>query len=132
MTTKQQEREALIKIRKIVEALGEDSYIGTAFKGVFNTAEQNIEWDAAFSLAEEAEVARVELVNANLANENLAAEVEKQRQRARDLDETLAKVTAQNEEYYATWRKHEHRAIQAEEEIIRLKAKLYDLMTAGT
>lgn len=33
MTTKQQEREALEKIRKIVSALGEGSYIGTAFEG---------------------------------------------------------------------------------------------------
>jgi hypothetical protein len=30
MTTKQQEREALAKIRKIVESLGENSYVGTA------------------------------------------------------------------------------------------------------
>lgn len=60
MTTKQQERDTLNKIRKLVADLGEDSYIGTAFKGVFDTAEQNIEWDAAFSLAEELEVAREE------------------------------------------------------------------------
>ncbi len=60
MTTKQQEREALKKIRKIVEALGEDSYIGTAFKGCFENAETNIEWDAAFSLADELDMAREE------------------------------------------------------------------------
>ena len=53
MTTKQQEREALEKIREIVAALGENSYAGTAFKGVFNIAEQNIDCDAAFSLADE-------------------------------------------------------------------------------
>lgn len=32
MTTKGQEREALEKIRAIVEALGQDSYIGTALE----------------------------------------------------------------------------------------------------
>ena len=32
--TKDQERKALEKIRKIVEELGEDSYIGMAFEGV--------------------------------------------------------------------------------------------------
>jgi len=53
MTTKKQEYDALNKIRKIVSDLGENSYIGTAFKGVFDTAEQNIEWDAAFSLTDE-------------------------------------------------------------------------------
>ena len=50
MTTKQQERDALEKIRIIVASLGEDSYIGTAFEGCFDFAEQNIEYDAAFSM----------------------------------------------------------------------------------
>lgn len=50
MTTKEQERKALEKIRKIVEELGQDSYIGVAFEGVLEDAEQNIEWDAAFSM----------------------------------------------------------------------------------
>ena len=50
MTTKAQEREALQKIQKIVAGLGENSYIGTAFEGCFDLADQNIEYDAAFSL----------------------------------------------------------------------------------
>lgn len=49
MTTKQQERNALNKIRKIVADLGEDSYLATAFNGAFSLADQNIEYDAAFS-----------------------------------------------------------------------------------
>ena len=48
--TKDDERKALEQIKKIVESVGgEKSYIGTAFKGVFELAEQNIEYDAAFS-----------------------------------------------------------------------------------
>lgn len=43
--TKQQERAALEKIRKIVEELGPDSYIATAFDGCFKDAEANIEND---------------------------------------------------------------------------------------
>ena len=35
MTTKAQERKALEQIKKIVESLGADSYIATAFEGVF-------------------------------------------------------------------------------------------------
>ncbi len=47
--TKADERKVLEQIKKIVEGLGEESYIGTAFKGVFELAEENIEYDAAFS-----------------------------------------------------------------------------------
>ena len=61
MSTKQQEREALQQIRDIVAGLCEDSYIGTAFKGCFENAETNIEWDAAFSLADELASAKVEI-----------------------------------------------------------------------
>ena len=60
MTTKEQERKALEKIRKIVEDLGEQSYIKTAFAGCFDIAEQNIEFDAAFSLKESLEIAEKE------------------------------------------------------------------------
>ena len=50
MTTKDQERKALEKMKKIVEDLGPQSYIGTAFTGAWELAEQNIEWDAAYSV----------------------------------------------------------------------------------
>ena len=49
MTTKEQERTALEKIRKIVESLGEDSYVATALEGCFEIAERNIEYDWASS-----------------------------------------------------------------------------------
>lgn len=57
MATKEQERKALEKIRKIVEELGEDSYIGTAFEGCFEVAEENIENDFACSMKQRAESA---------------------------------------------------------------------------
>lgn len=50
MTTKEQEKQALEKIREIVESLGEGSYIGTAMEGIWEVAEQNIDLDTAFSL----------------------------------------------------------------------------------
>lgn len=55
MTTKQQEREALAKIRKIVEGLGEDSYIGTALDGCLEIAEENIDNDFACSMKQRAD-----------------------------------------------------------------------------
>lgn len=55
MTTKDQERKALEKIRKIVEELGEGSYIGMAFEGCFEIAEENIENDFGCSWKQRAE-----------------------------------------------------------------------------
>lgn len=58
--TKQQEREALEKIKAIVESLGPDSYIGTALEGCFEIAEQNIENDFACSMKQRVEAVVVE------------------------------------------------------------------------
>lgn len=50
MITKEQERKALAKIKKILEEVGEDSYIGIAMEGVLDDAEENIENDFALSM----------------------------------------------------------------------------------
>lgn len=50
--TKDQERETLEKIKAMVAELGPQSYLRTAFEGVFEDADQNIEFDAAFSMKE--------------------------------------------------------------------------------
>lgn len=56
MKTKEQERKALEQIKKIVEKLGKDSYIATAFEGCFEVAEENIENDFALSLKQKADM----------------------------------------------------------------------------
>lgn len=56
MTTKEQERKALAQIRKIVESLGEDSYVGDAFEGCFEIAEENIDNDMACSMKSRADM----------------------------------------------------------------------------
>lgn len=48
--TKEQEREALEKIKALVAELGPQSYLATAFDGAFEDAEENIENDFAFSM----------------------------------------------------------------------------------
>lgn len=58
--SKQQEREALEQIRAIVDALGPDSYLATAFAGCFDDAEENIENDFALSMKDRAESAKKE------------------------------------------------------------------------
>lgn len=63
--TKEQERKALEQIKKIVGVLGKDSYLATAFKGCFEIAEQNIDYDFADSLQERLEIAEERLKSDN-------------------------------------------------------------------
>lgn len=58
MTTKDQERQAIEEIRKIVEGLGENSYVGFAMEGVLELAEENIREDTAYSMKRSAEIAQ--------------------------------------------------------------------------
>lgn len=55
--TKQQERDTLAEIRKMVEELGPQSYIGTALEGCLEIAEQNIDNDFGDSMKQRAETA---------------------------------------------------------------------------
>lgn len=60
LTSKDQEREALEKIKAIVEGLGQDSYIGTALEGCLEIAEENIENDFACSMKQRVEAVVIE------------------------------------------------------------------------
>lgn len=142
MTTKEQERNALEKIKKIVEELGENSYVGTAFAGCFEDAEQNIEYDAAYSslgravAAEKKELeAREALAKAEAENQKLARKLENAERsfeleanaHQKELHDRCEWAKACNE---ATG-KLELAEVKIEEqalEIIKLKAKLFDLM----
>ena len=87
--TKEQERAALEKIRKIVAELGEDSYIGIAFDGCFEMAEQNIENDFACSMkaARDGALEREELAK---AREQIALKtIESQRAHLEHLQTTM-------------------------------------------
>ena len=57
VATKEQELKALEQIKKIINGLGEDSYVGTAFEGCFEIAEENIRNDWACSMKQRAESA---------------------------------------------------------------------------
>lgn len=75
--TKEQERKALAQIKKIVEGLGENSYIGMAFEGCFEIAEENIENDFGCSMKQRVEKATSEADEFKRAAEYYAAEEEK-------------------------------------------------------
>lgn len=77
MTTKEQERKALERIRKIVEELGENSYIATAFEGCFEIAEENIENDFACSMKQRVESAEQTAAELKRAAEYYSAEADK-------------------------------------------------------
>ncbi len=92
ITTKEQERKALKKIKAIVEGLGENSYVATAFEGCFEIAEENIEYDAADSLKERLEIAEKLAKEFKRAGEYYAAEEEKLRtelEQAKDENKSL-------------------------------------------
>ncbi len=84
LTTKEQERKAIQKIRKIVEELGENSYVGFAMDGVLELAEENIRDDTAYSMKKRAEIAWERADKAEKENKNLKAENE-------DLKKTIEK-----------------------------------------
>lgn len=58
--TKEQERKALAQIQKIIEGLGRESYIGRAFEGCLDVAEDNISNDFWHSMKQRADKAEQE------------------------------------------------------------------------
>ena len=131
--TKADERKALEQIKKIVEGLGENSYVGTAFKGVFELAEENIEYDAAFSAKfymEEYDKASArerewkekaeEALASNGNSEALKAELSQYKQLAETNGARCVELGYKIDDMKVDLKARE-------EEIIRLKAKLYDL-----
>lgn len=89
-TTKEQERKALEQIKKIIESLGENSYIATAFEGCFEVAAENIENDFACSLKHKAEAA-----------EQKAEKLEAETARYKKQIEELTKQLEQEQEWRA-------------------------------
>lgn len=180
MPSKQQERNALTEIQEIVNVLGPDSYLATAFAGVFNYAKTNIENDFTWGPVEELMIEReshrktqvlyegqkeiADRITSSLSDAQEALiernkAYDQERARARELEEQchtynmeLAEASAvledarrdrdkfelryeeTNEQLIAELDSHEATVAKlhdAELEILRLKAKLYDLMTAG-
>lgn len=98
--TKQQERDAIEKIRKLLEDLGPQSYVATALAGCLEDAENNIEDDAAYSMKERWELAESRLADAekkitqlDLDNRDLRLALEKAKQEAADAQQALRDKT---------------------------------------
>lgn len=147
--TKQQEREALKKIQKIIADLGESSYVGWAFEGCDILARDNIEFDACFSMKDRAEAAEKRAEDLRRERDEARGAVETYRQAA----EQYRSLASENEQKAADLRQEvekrtlerdaitdcldnlsealaeaEKKAEALEEENIRLKARLFDLL----
>lgn len=154
--TKDQEREALEKIKAILDTLGPDSYVGTAFEGCLEIAEENIENDFAFSMKQRVEAAVVENSRlkervkeledklaesekdyeaahaaAHLVADEKDAEIQRLKTQVQELSEKLASAEEALEDANEEAGSAEARSGEAQAEIVRLKAKLYDYITAG-
>lgn len=142
MTTKDQERKALEQITEIVESLGEESYIGMAMIGVLEDAKQNIENDWAcnnydrWQMAEQrVEELKQEVITLRERCDNLDTlrveenhKVMELRQEVEEKQDAIRKLSEKAIETWNMFRAEEDKRIAAEEQIIRLKAKLYDMM----
>ena len=95
MTTKDQERQAIEKIRKIVEGLGENSYVGFAMEGVLELAEDNIREDTAYSMKKNAEIAWERADKAEKENKDLKKTVEKRGTTLSELNPELCNARAE-------------------------------------
>lgn len=151
MTTKEQERKALAQIMKIVEGLGEGSYIGTAFEGCWEIAEQNIENDWACSMKDRAETAEKKLETIEQKYEHLIG-VKNHLEKSRDAAQEKAASNFQEALNHAQRERELEAAVEQQKqdqlkavkaiddladklkqkdlEIIKLKARLFDLMNA--
>lgn len=157
MTTKDQERKTLEQIRKMVEGLGENSYIAAAFEGCFEVAEENIDNDFACNAmdraAERAKDAAMKVLNEEKAAAKKAADTAADQIRFLNVQYTDAKEMwnkqlQEETKKTAEWKKEadqmqdsineqivENARLQKalddkDLEIVKLKAKLYDLLNA--
>ena len=149
MTTKEQERKALGQIKKIIEGLGPDSYVGIAFEGCAVIAEENINNDFACSMKQRAEaaekdakrigdlytkaIARADELEKKCdeAYEEITAEAKRRANVADSLRITLEKETARADDAAQIAAALEAENAKMRQEIIELKAKLYDMITAA-
>lgn len=101
MTTKQQEREALAKIKEIINGLGEGSYVATAFEGCYEIAIENIDNDFACSMKQRYESESKRREEAERANKGMADKVAKAEMERDAAREALHEITKNREDEIA-------------------------------
>ena len=95
MVTKEQERKALEQIKKIVDSLGADSYIATAFDGCFEDARENIENDFALCMKDRYETERKRAKDLQEEVDRLKADLRKEKEVSEELGKAIKKTQEQ-------------------------------------
>lgn len=145
MTSKAQERKALEEIKAILLQLEPDGYVRTAFEGCFEIAESNIDNDFADSMKQRAESAekkaqefsrladerkneieRMDGINEELRRDITGTEQVLEAERKTN-GETISHLNGALDECRRDAEGMEQHIKDLENEIIRLKAKIYDL-----
>ena len=144
MMTKDQEREVLKKIAKLIESTGEDSYIKAAFDGCIELAEENITNDFVSSYKDISERAHTAELTAKAVQQDQAEVIKRLEQEIKDLEQLNDNQRQLIKDYESRLREAHQNTAEAikkdaakfdeiqnlSKEIVTLKAKLYDLMTA--
>ena len=138
MVTKDEERKALEQIKKIIRNLGADSYIGAAIdQTVLNLAEDNINNDFMITTTESIENAsakleevRTELRDTRKERDDLKKSIEIETYRVTEAHKKNDELRTRNSELLTDLIAAQTERDQQKQEIITLKAKLYDLITA--
>lgn len=133
--TKDEEFKALEKIKKIVEELGEDSYIGAAFEGCFEVAADNIRNDFMCSMKQRWQSAEKKAEKYSQELKERDNQIEQRKKEIKGLESDRDALTKKSESLSDNntklWNQYgecRERVEQAEMEIMKLKAKLYDLI----
>lgn len=112
MTTKEQELKALEQIKKIVKRLGEGSYVGTAFEGCFEIAEENIRNDFACSMKQKLQSASAEVKHLKANVQRLTSTLGEAQDTIKRLEDKLEKEQE--------WRDYERRENVSQSDYLRL------------
>lgn len=135
--TKAEERKALDRIKKILEDAGRDSYIATALDGAIDLAEQNITEDAAYSTRYYIDKCHAAADDARKAKEAADHDLQIAREKAAEWTKAAVEIkgkwraaVADAEKAREDKNKAVVRQAELEQEVIRLKAMLFDYMVA--
>lgn len=135
MATKAEELRALEQIKDIVSQLGPDSYVAMAFEGCFEVAEDNIGNDWGCSLLQRAQAAEKQLREKKQQMEDMKNQadtleqlLEDARHSSVEADNAFRRKCRELAEETHKNRDLEVQIISYQQENMRLKAKIYDMM----
>ena len=124
MVSKKEELKALSDIKNILKNLGSHSYVGVALEGCLEIAEENIECDFLCSMKQRCDSANEELSKCKHELEEYHSTVKL----FKESTEENKVLREESKKWFCQYHEQAARADKAENEIIFLKAKLYDLI----